>query len=53
MTPLRAWAIGLAAALLSSLQTPSEPPRFKVAVDAVTFDAVVTDRDGRGRPEAG
>ena len=41
----------LAAVLLSSPQTPSEPPRFKVAVDAVTFDAVVTDRDGHVVPD--
>ena len=27
-------------------QTPSEPPRFRVAVDIVAIDAVVTDRNG-------
>lgn len=43
----------LAAALLSSHaiadQGPqgTEPPRFRVSVDAVRIDAVVTDRDGR------
>ena len=43
----------LAAALLSSQaiadQAPqgTEPPRFRVSVDAVRIDAVVTDRDGR------
>src|SRR6266568_6879457 len=45
MIPVKAGGIILAAFLLS-LQPPPEPPRFKVAVDAVSFDAVVTDRDG-------
>ena len=36
-------------AAVAASQAPSEPPRFRVAVDAVSIDAVVTDRTGRGR----
>ncbi len=32
---------------LSAFQQPREAPRFRVGVDAVRIDAVVTDRDGR------
>jgi VWFA-related protein len=32
---------------VSALQEPPEAPRFRVSVDAVRIDAVVTDRDGR------
>ena len=53
------YAIALAIGLLSSAgifgrpfplsvaQQPGEAPRFRVGVDAVRIDAVVTDRDGR------
>jgi VWFA-related protein len=42
-------AIGLAVVGLGSVVLAQEPqtPRFRVAVDAVRIDAVVTDRDGR------
>ena len=53
MTRTLTVTVGLAAALLSggvlADQEPqrSESPRFRVAVDAVRIDVVVTDRDGR------
>src|SRR6185436_10268392 len=34
------------AAAVAARQAPSEPPRFRVAVDVVAIDAVVTDRNG-------
>jgi VWFA-related protein len=34
----------------STSQAPGESPRFRVGVDAVRIDAVVTDRDGRTVP---
>src|SRR4249920_612571 len=59
MTRPQTYAIALAIGLLSSAgifgrpfqlaaaQQPGEAPRFRVGVDAVRIDAVVTDRDGR------
>ena len=38
--------VACAAAAVAARQGPSEPPRFRVAVDVVSIDAVVTD--GRG-----
>ena len=48
MTPTTASIIVVActAAALAARQAPSEPPRFRVAVDLVSIDAVVTDRKG-------
>src|SRR5688572_11502950 len=48
MTPIRVSLIVFACtvAALAARQAPSEPPRFRVAVDVVAIDAVVTDRDG-------
>lgn len=42
------WMIVVAcsAAAVAASQAPSEPPRFRVAVDLVSIDAVVTDRNG-------
>src|SRR5216683_1398648 len=34
------------AGAVAASQAPSEPPRFRVAVDVVSIDAVVTDRKG-------
>ena len=46
-----AWGIGLgiprARPFSVSAQETRQPPRFRVGVDAVRIDAVVTDRDGR------
>src|SRR5262245_56616368 len=43
----RALTIALLATTLLSAQEPQAPaPRFRVAVDAVRVDAVVTDKDG-------
>jgi VWFA-related protein len=59
MTRLQTCAIALTIGLLFSAGTPGSPfqltaaqqpgesPRFRVGVDAVRIDAVVTDRDGR------
>jgi VWFA-related protein len=59
MTRPQTYAIALAIGLLSSAgifgrpfqlsaaQQPGDAPRFRVGVDAVRIDAVVTDRDGR------
>jgi VWFA-related protein len=38
--------VACAAAAVAARQVPSEPPRFRVAVDLVSIDAVVTDRKG-------
>ena len=48
MTPTRVSIIvvACAAAAVAARQAPSEPPRFRVAVDVVSIDAVVTDRNG-------
>ena len=48
MTPTRVSIIVVActAAAVAARQAPSEPPRFRVAVDVVSIDAVVTDRQG-------
>jgi VWFA-related protein len=48
MTPTRVSIIVVActAATVAASQAPSEPPRFRVAVDVVSIDAVVTDRKG-------
>ncbi len=48
MTPTRVSIIVVActAAVVAASQAPSEPPRFRVAVDVVSIDAVVTDRKG-------
>jgi VWFA-related protein len=64
MTRTAARAIVLATGLLSSTgvmligqspapaaQAPTEATRFRVGVDAVRIDAVVTDRDGRTVPD--
>jgi VWFA-related protein len=42
------WIIVVAcsAVAVAASQAPSEPPRFRVAVDLVSIDAVVTDRNG-------
>src|SRR6478672_10667622 len=55
MTRAKVWLAVLTAGLLSSTGTtggagqaaPSDPPLFRVAVDVVRLDAVVTDKDGR------
>ena len=53
MTPRQAClAVLMASVLLSAQRSATQEqaadlPRFKVAVDAVRIDAVVTDRDGR------
>ncbi len=55
MTRAKVWLAVLTAGLLSSTGTtggagqaaPSDPPRFRVAVDIVRLDAVVTDKDGK------
>jgi VWFA-related protein len=51
------WTIAVALAL-SALAVPagqdrqtSEPPRFRVSIEVVRIDAVVTDRDGRVVPD--
>jgi VWFA-related protein len=46
MTCIRACALALALGVVASAQNRPEPPRFRVSVDAVSIDAVVTDRDG-------
>ena len=48
MTPPRASVVVVACsvAAVAAHQAPSEPPRFRVAVDIVAIDAVVTDRNG-------
>ena len=48
MSPIRLSIIVAActAAAVAAGQAPSEPPRFRVAVDVVSIDAVVTDRKG-------
>ena len=48
MTRLRGLIAGVAcaAAVGAAAQTPSDTPRFRVAVDIVSIDAVVTDRNG-------
>jgi VWFA-related protein len=48
MNPTRVSIIVVActAAAVAARQAPSEPPRFRVAVDVVSIDAVVTDRKG-------
>jgi hypothetical protein len=38
--------VACTAAAVAASQAPSEPPRFRVAVDVVSIDAVVTDRKG-------
>jgi VWFA-related protein len=55
MTRAQVWLAVLTAGLLSSTgltrgadqAAPSDPPRFRIAVDAVRLDAVVTDKDGK------
>src|SRR6516225_5256087 len=55
MTRRQIWLAVLAAGLLSSTgltrgadqAAPADPPRFRVAVDVVRLDAVVTDKDGK------
>jgi VWFA-related protein len=55
MTRQQVWLSVLTAGLLSSVgltgsteqPAPSDPPRFRVAVDVVRLDAVVTDKDGK------
>ena len=47
MTPTRVSIVVVACTVaVAASQAPSEPPRFRVAVDAVSIDAVVTDRTG-------
>ena len=48
MTPTRVSIIvgACTAAAVAASQAPSDPPRFRVAVDVVSIDAVVTDRKG-------
>jgi VWFA-related protein len=48
MTPARVsiLVVTCTAAAVAARQAPSEPPRFRVAVDVVSIDAVVTDRKG-------
>ena len=48
MTSTRASFVVVACsvAAVAARQAPSEPPRFRVAVDIVAIDAVVTDRNG-------
>src|SRR5215831_1418167 len=47
MTPARLSVILTACVVAAaSGQSPQEPPRFRVAVDVVSIDAVVTDRNG-------
>ena len=48
MTPTRASIVVVACsvAAVAARQAPSELPRFRVAVDIVAIDAVVTDRNG-------
>lgn len=38
--------VGCAAAAVAASQAPSQPARFRVAVDVVSIDVVVTDRQG-------
>ena len=55
MTRAKVWLAVLTAGLLSSTGTtggagqaaPSDPPRFRIAVDVVRLDAVVTDKHGK------
>ena len=52
--PMCRTALSIALLLLFaavSAQERQEPPRFRVAVDAVRIDAVVVDRDGRVVPD--
>ena len=48
MTPAKVSILVVActAAAVAASQAPSQPPRFRVAVDIVSIDAVVTDRTG-------
>ena len=48
MTPTRVSIVVVACtvAAVAARQAPSEPPTFRVAVDVVSIDAVVTDREG-------
>jgi VWFA-related protein len=39
-------AVVCLASAVAARQAPSEPPRFRVAIDLVSIDAVVTDRKG-------
>ena len=45
-TELAIIGVACTAAAVAAGQTPAEPPRFRVAVDVVSIDAVVTDRNG-------
>lgn len=45
-TSLSIAAIACTAAAVAASQAPPQPPTFRVAVDAVSIDAVVTDRNG-------
>lgn len=55
MTRAQVWLAVLTAGLLSSTgltrgadqAAPTDPPRFRIAVDVVRVDAVVTDKDGK------
>jgi VWFA-related protein len=55
MSRAKLWLAVLTAGLLSSTGTtggagqaaPSDPPRFRIAVDVVRLDATVTDKDGK------
>lgn len=55
MTRTKVWLAVLTAGLLSSTgltrgadqAAPTDPPRFRIAVDVVRLDAVVTDKDGK------
>src|SRR3989442_15771892 len=49
MIPTRASIIIVActAAAVAARQAPSQPPKFRVAVEIVSIDAVVTDRHGQ------
>src|SRR3954467_5421847 len=46
MSGMRLCPAALMAGLASGLLAQQEPPRFRVAVDMVRIDAVVTDKDG-------
>jgi hypothetical protein len=48
MTSTRVLIIFMACSVpaVAGRQAPSEPPTFRVAVDVVSIDAVVTDRNG-------
>jgi VWFA-related protein len=47
LVSLAAFLVAAAAHIHGAQDPPPEPPRFRVGVDAVRMDVVVTDKDGR------